>query len=209
MGRAREDRSGQVAATAPFAYGTCGSRQTRNQQVTSAQFALFVPAHTCWGEQPRDVRGTGKSLRRRYRHRFRTTRKNVKFIWITPSIRGRPSEGAALRTDIGTSTKHANTWEYWVFQKEPSLNHNGLMHVVLVTLDSLGPSVYTIFGLVLIFGSSLIRRLAFEPTPQVSDAGRRDGVEVRIRSKKVVPINRALRVAQRAPFPDWRVGNFP
>jgi hypothetical protein len=83
------------------------------------------------------------------------------------------------------------------------------MHVVLVTLDSLGPSVYIIFGLVLIFGSSLIRRLAFEPTPQVSDAGRRDGVEVRIRSKKVVPINRNTRVAQRAPFPDWRVGNFP
>src|ERR1035441_4666499 len=57
-----------------------------------------------------------------------------------------------LPSDIGTSTKHANAWEYWVFQKEPPRNHNGLMHVVLVTLDSLGPSVYLIFGLVLIFG---------------------------------------------------------
>ena len=82
------------------------------------------------------------------------------------------------------------------------------MHVVLVTLNSLGPSVYTIFGLVLIFGSMVVRRLAIEPTSQFADAGRRDGVEVRIRSKKVVPINRNTRVSQRAAFPARRVGNY-
>ena len=82
------------------------------------------------------------------------------------------------------------------------------MHVVLVTPDSLGPSVYLIFGLVLIFGSRLVRSLAFEPTSQVSDAGRRDGVEVRIRSKKVVPINRNTCVSRRAAFPCRGVGNY-
>jgi hypothetical protein len=100
--------------------------------------------------------------------------------------------------------EYVNVWEYWSLQNEPSRNHNGNMHLVLVNMDSLGPSVYVVLGLVLIFGSRLVQRLAVEPTFQVADAGRRGGVEIRIRSKRVVPINRNTRVSQCVASP----GNY-
>jgi hypothetical protein len=129
-----------------------------------------------------------------------------------PAHRGMPFFGVSRHHPILVRVQNTqmlgSAWEYWVFQKEPTRDHNGLMHVVLVTLDSLGPSVYTIFGLVLIFGSMVVRRLAIEPTSQFADAGRCDGVEVRIRSKKVVPINRNTHVSQHAAFPVRRVGNY-
>jgi predicted solute-binding protein len=82
------------------------------------------------------------------------------------------------------------------------------MHVVIATLGSLGASVYAVFGLAFVFGSMAVRRLAIEPTSKVADASSRDGVKVRIRSKKVVPINRNTRLSRRPVFQVRRVGNY-
>jgi hypothetical protein len=69
---------------------------------------------------------------------------------------------------------------------------------VVVTLDSLEPSIYVGLGLVLIFGSLLVRRLGFGPKSPVGD--RRGGIEIRIQSEKVVPINRGTQVSQQVAF---------
>jgi hypothetical protein len=70
----------------------------------------------------------------------------------------------------------------------------------------MGPSVYIIFGLVLIFASKLILRPTIEHAPRVVENDVRDGGELRIQSRKVVPINRN-RVSRRAVLPK-RVGNY-
>ena len=78
------------------------------------------------------------------------------------------------------------------------------MNVVLATLDSQGPSVCLILGLGLIFGSWLVRKLAFGHTPQFADARWRDDIHVRVRSKKVVSINAYRCASQRAALLDRR-----
>jgi hypothetical protein len=90
--------------------------------------------------------------------------------------------------------------------KDPWQSDNGFMNVVLAMLDSQGPSAYLILGLGLIFGSWLVRELAFGHTPQVADARWRGGVYVRVRSKKVVSIDAYRRASQRAAFLDRRAG---
>jgi hypothetical protein len=82
------------------------------------------------------------------------------------------------------------------------------MQAVIAALGSLGASVYAVFGLVLVFGSMVARRLAIGPASKAADSGSRDGVEVRIRSKKVVPINRNTRSSRRPVFQVRRVGNY-
>jgi hypothetical protein len=81
------------------------------------------------------------------------------------------------------------------------------MHTVFVTLDSLGPAVFIGFGLSLILGSRLLGRRTSDPAPRVV-VGNRDAIEVRIRSEKVVPINRGTRFSKPAAMPVRRVGNF-
>ena len=81
------------------------------------------------------------------------------------------------------------------------------MHMVSVTLDSMGPALYIVFGLILILTSGLLRRHVPRPAPQVV-VGKPDDSEVRIRSEKVVPINRNTRVSKCATIPVRRVGNF-
>ncbi len=81
------------------------------------------------------------------------------------------------------------------------------MHDVFVTLNSLEVSAYVISGMALILLSLVVRRVAIEPN-EVADTDRRDGVAVRVRSKKVVPINRNAHAWQRPVFPVRRVGNY-
>jgi hypothetical protein len=81
------------------------------------------------------------------------------------------------------------------------------MHIVSVTLDSMGPAVYIVFGLILNLSSSLLRRYVPRPAPQVV-AERPDDIEARFRSEKVVPINGNTRVSNCATIPVRRVGNF-
>jgi hypothetical protein len=81
------------------------------------------------------------------------------------------------------------------------------MHIVSVTLDSMGPAVYIVFGLILILGSSLLRRYVPRPALQVV-VEKPEDIEVRTRSEKVVPINRNSRVSKCAAIPGRRVGNL-
>jgi hypothetical protein len=71
------------------------------------------------------------------------------------------------------------------------------MNVAL--LDSLGPTSYIFLGLVLFFGSRLLRRRSSEAMSPVVDAAMGGDVQVRIRSKKVVSIKRDKRVSRNEP----------
>ena len=81
------------------------------------------------------------------------------------------------------------------------------MHIVSVTLDSMGPAVYIIFGLILILSSSLLRRCVPSYAPQAV-VDKPEDIEARSRSEKVVPINRNTPVSNCATIPVRRVGNF-
>jgi hypothetical protein len=81
------------------------------------------------------------------------------------------------------------------------------MHIVSVTLDSMGPAVYIVFGLILILSSTLLRRYVPRPVPQVV-VNKCDDTKSPISSEKVVPINRNTRVSDSATIPVRRVGNF-
>lgn len=85
---------------------------------------------------------------------------------------------------------------------------NGLMHVVLTALDSSASSAYLILGLILFAGSTLARRLMADPNSQVGDEDMEEGVTVRIRSKKVVPIHRTSTVRQYVAPVNQRVSNY-
>jgi hypothetical protein len=76
----------------------------------------------------------------------------------------------------------------------------------IVGLDSLGPSVYIIFGLVWIIVSRLARRraLSLSLPSQVEDVGKGDGAAV-VLGKKVVPINRSTRISRRVTFPRFGI----
>ena len=80
------------------------------------------------------------------------------------------------------------------------------MNVVLATLDSQGSSAYLVLGLGLILGAWLVQRLTFVHTRQAADAAGRDGVSVRVRSRKVVSIDGYTRASQRAAFLVRRAG---
>jgi hypothetical protein len=84
------------------------------------------------------------------------------------------------------------------------------MNDVLVNLDSMGPVGYIFLGLVLILGSRLIRRFTFCPPAAIADACRPAGVAVRVRmrSEKVVPINRYSRVSIPSGFSGRHVVNY-
>jgi hypothetical protein len=81
------------------------------------------------------------------------------------------------------------------------------MNIVSVTLDSMGPAVYIVCGLLLILSSSLLRRYVPRAAPHVL-AGKPDDIEARIRSEKAVPINGNTRVSDSVTIPVQRVGNF-
>jgi hypothetical protein len=84
------------------------------------------------------------------------------------------------------------------------------MNDLLVILDSMGPIGYIFLGLVLILGSRLIRRFTFCPPAPVADACGSGGIAVRVRmrSEKVVPINRNSRVSVPSGYSGRRVVNY-
>jgi hypothetical protein len=85
--------------------------------------------------------------------------------------------------------------------------HNVLIHIVSVTLDSMGPAIYIFFGLMLILSSSLLRRHSHRTAPPL-EVDKRVRIEGGSRRAKVVPINRRTRISERTAIPVSRVGNF-
>jgi hypothetical protein len=82
------------------------------------------------------------------------------------------------------------------------------MQVVLVNLDPVGPSAYIIVGLALIFGSRVVRRLSIGLISHIAEPDKSDCVEVRLRSKNVVSINRRNHLSQQGVIPARRVCNY-
>jgi hypothetical protein len=85
--------------------------------------------------------------------------------------------------------------------------HNGLMHIVSVTLDSMGPAIYLFFGLILILSSGLLRGHIHRTAPRL-EVDKRVRIEGGGGRAKVVPINRRTRISECAAIPVRRVGNF-
>jgi len=81
------------------------------------------------------------------------------------------------------------------------------MNDLLITLDPLKPSSCIFLGLVLILCSHLLRRFSCKPKGGLGNASGPEGILVRIRSQKVVSINRDSRVSRPAGFPYRRVIN--
>ena len=82
------------------------------------------------------------------------------------------------------------------------------MHIVFSTLDSLGTLSYVVVGLILIIGSKLVRRIGAKDASPIADSVRAGEIQIRIRSKKVVSIERNRRAAQSPALSDRRVGNY-
>ncbi len=82
------------------------------------------------------------------------------------------------------------------------------MHIVLTTLDSFGTLSYVVAGLALIAGSKLVRRVSMKDAAPIANSGSNGEIQVRIRSRKVVSIERNRRVLVSSTVPVRRVGNF-
>jgi hypothetical protein len=81
------------------------------------------------------------------------------------------------------------------------------MHWVVAALFSSSPSIYLIFGLIMLFGSTLARRLIFKPSSGVANAGNGPDAGGRIRNRNVVPINRSARSPKPIDLASRRLSN--
>ncbi len=81
------------------------------------------------------------------------------------------------------------------------------MHWVVAALLSSSPSIYLIFGLIMLFSSTLARRLIFKPSSGIANAGNGPDAGGRIRNSNVVPINQSALAPKPVVLASRRLSN--